>query len=329
MKRLIASVVLAVMAGLAVGAPSPPGGQQVIEEIVAVVNDDIITLSECRQQYELSLAQLRGLRLPADEFDKQVQNLKKELLDVMITELLLLQKAKELNINVSEQLRAMIERIKQENNLSSDADLRRAVEQQGMSYETWLKQYEEGWMRQAVLFTEVERTIALEDSEVFQYYKKNPKEFTAPAEYKIHAIFLSGEAHSAEQLEGLKKDIEARLKAGSAFADVASELSDPPMKESRGDLGTFKEGELDKTLEAAVERLNPGQTSGWVSTPNGWYLLQLEARTESRLRSFDEARKEVEEKLFNEKRATKVEAYLKTLRERSFVKVLKPNPIDD
>jgi parvulin-like peptidyl-prolyl isomerase len=100
------------------------------------------------------------------------------------------------------------------------------------------------------------------------------------------------------------------------------------MKDNKGELGSFKAGELDKTLESAVEKLKPGERSAWVSLKNGWYLLELVKRTESRLRGFEDVRKEVEERLFNEKRAAKGEEYLKTLRERSFVKILKPNPLD-
>jgi parvulin-like peptidyl-prolyl isomerase len=246
----------------------------------------------------------------------------------MITELLLLQKARELNLNVSDQVKAMIERIKTDNNMTSDADLRRAVEQQGMSYETWLKQYEEGMMRSAVIYTEVERAIVLEDSEIVQYFKKNPAEFTTPMEYKLHAVYLTTEGRTPEDCEALKAAVDAKLKTGAAFADVAGELSDPPMKESKGDLGTFKAGELDKSLESAVEKLKAGEVGAWVNNKNGWYLLNLVEKKDSYLRPFEDARKEVEEKIYNGKRAEKADAYVKTLRERSYVRILNPDPLD-
>ena len=148
MKKIIVALVLA---GLIGPAAASAGGQEVVEEIVALVNDDIITLSEYRAQFEMTVAQLRSAQLPPEQYDKQYAMIKKELLESMITEMLLLQKAKELGLNVGEQIKGMIQKIKEENNLASDADLRRAVEQQGMPYETWLRQYEEGMMRQGVL----------------------------------------------------------------------------------------------------------------------------------------------------------------------------------
>lgn len=324
MKRLIAGFVLAA----AFGSAAALGGQEVVEEIVAIVNDDIITLSEIRELFELARNELDAAQLPKEQYDQQLLATKQGLLDRMITELLLLQKAKELEINISEQLKGVLEKLKQNNNIATDADLRKAVEQSGIPYETWLKQYEEGLMRQGVLFTEVERAIVLEDAEIVQYYKKNPAEFTMPTEYELRAVYLSADIRTAEECEALKAAVDAKVKAGAALPDVAAELSDPPMKDNKGELGSFKAGELDKTLESAVEKLKPGERSAWISLKNGWYLLELVKRTESRLRGFEDVRKEVEEKLFNQKRDAKGEEYIKTLRERSFVKILKPNPLD-
>ena len=175
MKKIILG---SIVAGLLAGTVPAAFGQEVVEAIVAIVNDDIITLSEYRTQFEMAVSQLRAQQMPQEQYDQQYALLKKEFLNSMITEMLLLQKAKELGLNVQEQMKGMIEKIKKDNNMASDADLRRAIEQQGMSYDNWLKQYEEGMMRQGVLYTEVERAIVLEDSEVVQYYKKNPAEFT-------------------------------------------------------------------------------------------------------------------------------------------------------
>jgi peptidyl-prolyl cis-trans isomerase SurA len=324
MKKIIAG--LALTGILCAAAPAVPG-QEVVEEIVAVVNDDIITLSEFRSQFELAEGQLRSQQMPAGQFDAQFALLKKEFLNTLITEILLLQKAKELGLNVQEQLKGMIEKIKQDNNLTSDADLRRAIEQSGMSYEAWLQQYEQGMMRQGVLYTEVERAIVLDDSEVVQYYRKNPGEFTVPTEYKLNAIYLAGEGRSVEEVETLKAAIDAKLKSGSSFTDTAVELSDQPMKDAKGDLGSFKAGELESALESPVERLKAGEMTPWINAKNGWYLLQLVEKKDSFLRPFEDARKEVEEKLFNEKRAVKGEAYIKSLRERSYIKILIADPL--
>ena len=103
-----------------------PAAGQVVEEIVAVVNDDVITLSQYKEQFDATVQQLRSA-LQGEEYEKQYQMLKKDLLNMMITDLLLMQQAKEKNLNVSEQVKMAIENIKKENNIESDDDLKRGL----------------------------------------------------------------------------------------------------------------------------------------------------------------------------------------------------------
>lgn len=300
---------------------------QVVEEIVAVINEDVITLSQYKEQYDSTVQQMRAA-LQGEEFEKQLAMLKKEMLNMMITDLLLMQQAKEKNLNVGEQLKSAVENIKKENNIASDDDLKRGLRQQGMDYDQWLKQLEDNLLKQGVIYSEVDRSIVLDDSEIIGYYKLHPQEFTEPEEYKIRAVYLSPEGKAPAALEEKKKEIGDKVKAGEPFNGLAKEYSDGPAKESEGDLGKFKKGELDKALELAVSKLKAGETSDWVETKNGWYLLKLEEKKDSRLMTFEEVRKNVEERLYTQKKDKKLEEYLKGLREKSYIKILKPNPLD-
>ena len=316
---LFALIGLATILSLAAG--------QVVEEIVAVVNEDVITLSDYKGQYDSTVQQLRAA-FQGEEYEKQLALLKKEMLNMMITDLLLMQQAKEKNLNVGEQLKGAVENIKKENNIASDDDLKRVLSQQGVDYEQWLRNLEENMLKQGLIYSEVDRSIVLDDSEIVGYYKLHPQEFTEPEEYKIRAVYLSTEGKAAAALEEMKNEISGKLKAGEPFNVLAKDYSDGPAKETEGDLGTFKKGELDKALEQAVSKLKAGETSGWVETKNGWYLLKLEEKKDSRLMTFEEVKKNVEERLFTQKREKKLEEYLKGLREGSYIKILKPNPLD-
>jgi parvulin-like peptidyl-prolyl isomerase len=214
-------------------APFPR--QEVIEEIVAVINDEIITLSQAREQYELFLREIRAQNLSPEEYDKQRQTLKDELLNLMIQNILVLQKAKELDINVGEQLRTIIENIKKENNLASDDELKRALQQQGVTYDSWYKQYEQELLRQAVIYSEVERSIVLDDADVVQYYRQHPEEFRIPQEYKLRAVYLAQEGKNPTELEALRRTIAENAASGEDFAALAGRYSDPPFNENKGD----------------------------------------------------------------------------------------------
>ena len=93
-------------------------------------------------------------------------------------------------------------------------------------------------------------------------------------------------------------------------------------------MGSFKQGELEESLWEAVAKLQEGEATSWLNLRGIWILLKLEERQESRIRSFDEVRDEIQEKMFNEQRQNKLDEYLKELKERSYIKILIPNPIE-
>jgi parvulin-like peptidyl-prolyl isomerase len=301
-------------------------GQEVVEEIVAIVNDDVITLSQYKQEYEMRVQGARS-QLKGEDLEKFLEQLKTGLMDALITDLLVLQLAKEKNLNVADEVKRYIENLKKENNIASDEDLKRALASQGMDYAQFLKQAEEGILKQAVVSMEIERSIVLDDSEVVNYYKLHPLDFVDPEEYKISAVYLSPEGKTAEELEQKKTEISGKVRAGEDFLALSQSYSDGPIKESKGELGTFKKSELDKTLEQAVSQLKQGEVSAWVETKNGWYLLKLTEKKESRKKTFEEAKQAIEQRIYAEKRTAKTNEFLNGLKKRSFIKILKPNPL--
>lgn len=298
----------------------------VVEEIVAIVNGEVITLSDYREQFNSTVQMLRQ-QLSGESYFKEYERLRTNLLDMMITDLLLMQKAKEQGLNVKEQVKSTIAQIKTQNNIESDADLVRAMDAQGVNYDQWVKQLEENYLRQAVIYTEVDRTIVLDDAEIVKYYKQHQSEFVIPPEYRIKAIYLSSTNNTVSDLETKRAEISDKLKKGQSFEDLVQEYSEGP-KENGGDLGFFKKGELDQAIEQGVEKLKIEEISDWIQAKNGWYLIKLEEKKESHQQTFDEARQDIENKLFNDIRAKKIEEYVKKLREESFIKILNPNPLN-
>jgi len=307
--------------------PAGPAAGQVVEEIVAIVNDDIITLSDFRSYHDTVYQMLRG-QFQGEEFDKQYERVKKDLLDNMVTDLLLLQLAKKKQYAVGEDVKNYVEKLKQENNIESDAQLQQLLFQQGIQYERFLKQIEENILRQILVSQEVDRSVVIDESEGVTYYKVNPAEFTEPEEYKLRAIYLSTETRSAEEIESRKAEISDKISSGGDFVALAAEFGDSPLKENQGDLGFIKKGQLDKTLEEAVVNLKPVEMAPWVQSRNGWYLLKLEEKKETRLKPYEEVNKDIWEKLFMQKKAVKMAEFLKSIKAKNYIKILKPNPLD-
>ncbi len=317
-RRLFAGLMLLCGLGLA--------AQEVVEEIVAVVNDDIITLSEFKREFEAKSAQAKA-QLQGEELDNVLEQIKSGLLDAMITDLLLLQLAKEKNFNVAEQLKMALDNIKKENSLESDEELKRAVRSQGMDYDVFIKQMEETLLKQGVVYSEVNKALALDEAQVIEYYKAHKAEFLEPAEFKVRAVYMTLEGREPAELEARKTEIADKIKGGLDFVQAAETYSDAPLKEAKGDLGNLVVGQIDKILEAALTPLQTGAVSGWVQTKNGWYLLKVEERKEPRTKTFEEAKRPIEEKMMGTLQDAKFKEFLQDIKKRSYIKILKPDPL--
>ncbi len=300
--------------------------QETVEAIVAIVNDDIITLFDYKAEHE-SLYQFLQSQFQGEEFSKQYEAQRKDLLDRMITELLLLQEAEKNNLNVNEQLRMFIDNIKTQYNIGSDEELRRQMAQQGINFEAWKRQQEKGLLQQAVIFSEVGRNIVIDETDVVNYFDQHPDEFTVPTEYKLRAISISSEDKDEDEVRARIEEIDGKLAAGEDLATLAVQYSEGPEKESQGDLGTFKQGELAEPLQKAVENLKIGDMTSWIQMPNGWYRIKLEEKKESRLKLFEDVKREIEEKLFNQEQQKKIKEYIEELKKRSYIKILITDPL--
>ena len=302
-------------------------GQEVVEEIVAIVNDDIITLSQYKAEHDYVYRMLSE-QYQGEAFEKAYAQMKVILIDNIITNILLLQEAGKMDLQVEEELKTQLENIKKENNMESDQDLIRALQQQGMTFEGFKKQLSEQILREVIIYQQVMGSIVIDDAEIVNYHKLHPEEFTELAEYKLRGIYISAELRSEEEVEAKKREISEKLASGEEFAALAGEYTEDATKEKQGDMGRYKKGQLAKSLEQAVEELKEGEVAPWLKVINGWYLLKVDEKKESRLKTFEESREELQQKLFTEKRQKKTEEFLRDLREKSYIKILKPNPLD-
>ena len=306
-------------------AVSGLAGQDLVEAIVAVVNDDIITLSEYKQEYNSRMRMLRA-QLQGEELVKQQEILRENLLESLITDVLLLQEARKLNLNVTEQVRMTLENIKRENNLNSDEELKRALAQQGITYEDFVRQMEQNMLKQNIIFNKVGSKIAIDDSAIVSYYKVHQEDFIEPIEYTLKMIYIAEEGKSSAEIESKKEQIDQKIDANEDFGQVAGKFSEGPEKDSQGDLGSYKRGELQQDLEQAVEDLEVGAVTPWLRMQGAWIRLKLVEKKDRRLKEFQEVRKEIEGILFEERQQEELEKYMTEIRSKSYIKILIGDP---
>jgi len=304
----------------------PSQTQDVVEAIVAVVNDEFISLSEYKDRHDNFYQMLRA-QFQGEDFDKQYEVLKNSLMETMITELLLLQEARNLDMDVTEQLNQQIASIKEQNGITNDDQLIQELAQEGIAFDVWRESQELSLLQQAVIYREVGSSIVIDDSELIGFYNQNPENFREPEEFMIKAIYVSSDGKSEEEVQAKKQEIDGKISAEEDMSILAAQYGEGPEKDSQGDLGSFVKGEMLPNMEKAVEGLEVGELTTWIEMPSGWYLLRLEDKIDSRIKAFEEVRDEIEESLFNEKNTTGLEAYLVELKERSFIKILDEDPL--
>jgi parvulin-like peptidyl-prolyl isomerase len=154
-----------------------------------------------------------------------------------------------------------------------------------------------------------------------EYYRKNPEQFTIPAEITLNCIFLKKNEDGLKP-QGKMDQISAELKPG-LFEQTAKKYSELPDAANNIALGKFKKGELDKGLEEAALKLKKDEYSGWIETDNGWYIIQLADFSADRLQEVRDVREDIIRKLREELQQVKLKDYIEQLKKESYIKILK------
>jgi peptidyl-prolyl cis-trans isomerase SurA len=291
-----------------------------VEEIYAVINDEVITGSELRK-FEAEMMRALQAQMEGDKLAEATKEMKKELLNRFIEQKLLLSKLKEKNYNVDSDVEMIIQDIKKQYKFESDDDLKKALQAEGIEFDAWKEQWKERRKQERLISEEVGAKIKVDNQQIMEYYRKNPEQFTIPAEITLNCIFLKKDAGNAKPQEKMDQ-ISAELKPG-LFEQTAKKYSELPDAASNIALGKFKKGELDKNLEAAALKMKKDEYSGWIETDNGWYIIQLAEFTPDRLQEVREVREDIIGKLREDLQQARLKDYIEQLKKQSYIKILK------
>ena len=261
-------------------APPSTTGQR-IDGVAAVVDNEVVLQSEVDEQLYLFLQQQQGR-----PDSMQVQQLRKDILDKLIDDRVIVGEAKRQNLTASE---AEIEKQVSEaiadtkKRLGSDEAFLSELRREGLSEEDLRKRYHEEVQKQMLANALLRKQLGkmeITPAEAEKYFNENKDKFPKrPAAIKAQVIQVPIEPDSLERAAVRKRanDALARIKKGEPFSRLAQTLSeDPGTAQSGGDLGWFKRGSLDSTFELAAFKVPVGQVSGVVTTPFGYHLIKVE-----------------------------------------------------
>ncbi len=254
---------------------APPSRIVPVDRIVAVVNDEVITQNDLTERVGLVTKQLQrqGNQLPASDV------LSRQILERMINDMLQAQLAKETGIKVDDAtLDRTIERIAQENNLAM-ADFRTALERDGVKYPRFREDIRNEILLARLREREVENGVVVTDAEVETEMARQAREATSDAEFNIaHVLVLVPPQATPDQIEQRRRRALlalSELRRGSNFAQVAATYSDAPDALQGGNLGWRPSARLPALFLETLEKLNPGDVSDILRSPNGFHVVKL------------------------------------------------------
>ena len=313
-------LILTVLTILLVSSGSFFGYPEIIDKIFAVVNGEIITYSELKSA-EIEMTRYLAQQYQDEELEKQIKEMKENLMNRLIEQKLILSYAKDEDYDVDGILELIIKDIKKQNNINSDEELKAALASQGLDYEGWKKQLKETQTQQQFIREKIGSKIKIDSSSIMDYYKKNIDDYTVPAKYSLNCIFLNKENYLAPSaLKEKMKTIDAELQTNS-FEETAKKYSELPGEENNYFLGEFKKGELDAKIEEASFQLKEGEHYGWIETENGFYITRLIKQTESKLVEYKLVREEIENKLKLAEQDKLLKEYIEQLKKESHIKI--------
>ena len=315
--------------------PSGARGQAkavVVEEIIARVNNEVIT----RSDYQKAEEQLREevahdcQGCATDKLYEVFKEQQKDLLRGLIDQSLMVQRAKDMGISVESDVIKRLDDVRKQNGLASLEDLEKAVEGSGLAWEDYKTSIRNGLLTQEVVRREVGSHITIPNDEVKKYYEAHPQEFTRPEQVVLSEILLSTEGKSPEEIAAVQKkaeDLRNRVIRGDDFNEIAKRYSEGSTAKDGGELGTFKKGEMAPQLEEVVFKMDKGQITDVIQTKPGFEILKVDNHYLAGLQPMDKVENEIMNRLYMEKMQPQMRDYLATLREESYVMV-KPGYTD-
>ena len=333
-RRLAASLAAALL--VASMSAMPLRGQEIIEQILVKVNGEILTKSDLEsRQIQALRDQERAVdpeRLKNDaELQKMLREVTPGILATAIDEMLLVQRAKEMGLRVTDEMfKKTVDEIKKSNKIETDEQFTAALRGEGMTLDQFRRMFEKQVLRSQVLRQEIGSKITLTEQEAKEYYATHPAEFTAPPTVTLREIFISvpsqqregGQSFSAaddEKARATATSIKARIAKGETFEKLVDELSEAGSKANGGLVGPVLRNELAAALQKSLEGMKPGDISEPIRTPRGYQVVRLESASEAKPSPYDEVRDLIADKVVAVKSEVEQRRLLDRLRAQAII----------
>jgi peptidyl-prolyl cis-trans isomerase SurA len=298
--------------------------EAVVDRIVAVVNQEIITLSEVEKLSRPLQEEVQT----EDRLERRVriQGVFRKVLERLIEEKLIDQEAKKSGIKVSsKEVDGAIEEIKRRNGFDQ-GDFEKLLATEGLTLEILKKQIEKNLLRSKLISWAVKAELKAGEKELRDFYQKNIDRYRVNESFRLSQIlFLVPKEATPDQMREVRKrsqKVLEKIRGGEDFGEMALLYSeDPGSRKDRGDIGYFKRGELLPVLEREGLRLQVGEVSGVVRTEFGFHIVKLLDRKGGEPPPFEEIKEKVQTDYYEREMEKAFQQFLSKLKERSVIEI--------
>lgn len=321
-----------------------PSDETVVEEIVARINNNIVTRADLRRSQEQLVTEMHQQEPNAT--DSQIKEHEKDLLRDLIDQQLLVQKGEEMNISADTEVVKRLDEIRKSMKAESMEDVEKAAVAQGVSFEEFKQNLKNGIITQRVIGEEVGGHISVTAQEIQQFYDGHKAEMERPEQVRLSEILISTQpappvkdakgdpaipatpsADIVAQAEAKAQDIYQKLQNGGNFADLAKQYSQGPTSAVGGDLEYFRRGTLSKELEVQAFSMKVGEYTKPVRVNQGWMIMQVTEHQQAGIPPLKDVEGQIHQQIYMSKMQPALREYLTKLREDAYIDI-KPGYID-
>lgn len=304
-------------------------GYNLLDQVIARVNTEVILMSAFDRELKMYLEELRQRGKKDEEIEKELAELRPKILDGLIDQQLLTQRAKELSIDVEAQVNEQLVRIMKEVGCDSLDCLEQKMREVGVDINEQRRGLRTKFMSDAVIGREVysplSRTVT--DQEKREFYDKHKEWFEIPGEVELSRIFLRKpkDMLAQQQVLAKAKEIGALLKGGGDFKSLVRSKSEDAAEivKQDGKIGKLAMNQLPAEIRSVVEKAEIGSATDVITLSDGYAIFRVDARKNSEIRPYEdnEVKNAVFQRVVMEKSQTQIDEYLKQLREDAFIEI--------
>jgi len=301
---------------LALAAPSARA--DVIDKIVAVVNNEIITQREVDSILLPVYEQYRTI-YSGQDLIKRLEEARQEVMEKLIEDKLILSEAKKAKVEISDaEIESKVKDMRKR--FTTHKELERALLEQNMTLKELRARYREQMMSRKFIMQQVGATITVTPVEIHEYYETHPEEFTIPEQIKMRNILIIPRPDfPAERAAVAAGDILKSLQDGNDFGQIARAVSKGPGAAEGGITDYVTRGELMPEIEKVVFAKNIGELTDVIQTSAGYHIFKIEDKKEKRHMELSEARRPIDDMLFNRKITTELRSLVAELKKRAYI----------